>query len=92
VSGKVGKIDAVVPPLNVSEFEAVPKKATGGTCSFQRLPLSETDRKVLDEILFQRGHDITAKAIVKVLADHKVPVSSQSVARHRRGDCLCKRP
>jgi hypothetical protein len=75
--------------LDMSEFEAANTGHTGATCRISLLDLPPERQAQLDHVIWERL-DISSKAIAKVLADWGSPLSAQTVARHRRGDCLCK--
>jgi hypothetical protein len=74
--------------LDLSEFEAANDGRPGGTCRLATIEISPERQAQLDHVLRERP-DISAKAVAKVLAAWEHPISAQTIARHRRGDCLC---
>jgi hypothetical protein len=73
-------------PLDLGEFEAF-IRPTG--CSVAKLDLTPEQRAKLEAAIAR--HDITAPAIVKVLATWDRVGSETSVLRHRRRVCRCFR-
>jgi hypothetical protein len=77
--------------LDLSEFEAAQTAQTahvGPTCRYALLALSPERQAQLEHVMHDRP-DIKPKAISKVLAGWECPIPWQTIARHRRGDCLC---
>ena len=73
----------------LDEFLELQNVVKGPRCGYQLLDISEADRQSLDKALDAAA--ITAKAIQKWCELRGQKWTYYNIARHRRGDCLCRK-
>lgn len=63
-----------------------------GACKAGRLVrgLSPEDQTILNEALYSPEEDFPSSRIVSALAGLGIPVSKDSIIKHRRGLCRCE--
>lgn len=77
---------AIVNTFKVAAQEAKIRK---NACWYMKVELTKSQRTQLNDAL--ADHDISAEVMSVVLKDWDVPVSGQSIRKHRNGECSCPR-
>ena len=76
------------PPVDLSDFEAA-VLPLGGKCQIRTIDLSPTQR---DQLNAAMANGFGSATISRTLGKWGFSVKSDTVARHRHGQCSCKAP